>query len=395
MNEFYLAPKGQNTGEINFSQEEISAWRREFPVLGRVNHMANCSQGPQSLEVRAALEEYLEGWNNTGMDWDQWCKQVDLAKAEFARMIGAAPDEIAVSTSVSEIIASVASALPRGGKKKVVTTEAEFPTVGQVWLGHQQQGFAVDFIPVRNGVVELEEYEKHIDEQTLLASVTHVYYQTSFKQDLAAISRICHRRGVPLLVDAYQSLGTVDLNVKQLGIDMLCSGNLKYLLGVPGIAFLYVNRDLADQLNPAATGWFGQANPFDFTPRQLAYAPGARRFDTGTPPVAAAYGAGAGMALLNRAGLPRIQRRLTELSQFTLDKAQELGLPLLSPLDTACKGVMTAIEVPGDSHRFEEQLKARGILVSARGNAIRLAPHFFSLPEEIAAALAELRNCLA
>lgn len=338
-----------------------AAWREEFPLLKTVNYMANCSQGPQSRRARAALDRYLESWVASGMDWDYWCQEVDLAKVEFARLIGADPDEIAVSTSVSEIIASVAGAfLPQGGRRKVVTTEAEFPTVGQVWLAHRKLGAEVDFVPVIDGEIPLAEYERHIDGQTLLASVTHVYYQNGFKQDLGAIAEICHSHDVPLLVDAYQSLGTAEVNVKEQKIDMLCSGNLKYLLGIPGIAFLYVDRALAEKLSPASTGWFGQDDPFNFQARRLAYAPGARRFDTGTPPVMAAFAARAGMELINAAGPKNIQRRIDSLSKVALDTADRLGLPVLSPRNIAKKGATTAIALETDSHAMEEMLKARG-----------------------------------
>lgn len=372
-----------------------AAWREEFPLLKTVNYMANCSQGPQSRRARAALDRYLESWVASGMDWDYWCQEVDLAKVEFARLIGADPDEIAVSTSVSEIIASVAGAfLPQGGRRKVVTTEAEFPTVGQVWLAHRKLGAEVDFVPVIDGEIPLAEYERHIDGQTLLASVTHVYYQNGFKQDLGAIAEICHSHDVPLLVDAYQSLGTAEVNVKEQKIDMLCSGNLKYLLGIPGIAFLYVDRALAEKLSPASTGWFGQDDPFNFQARRLAYAPGARRFDTGTPPVMAAFAARAGMELINAAGPKNIQRRIDSLSKVALDTADRLGLPVLSPRNIAKKGATTAIALETDSHAMEEMLKARGVIASARGPAIRIAPHFFSQPEEIVAAMEMLRRCI-
>lgn len=373
----------------------VAAWRQEFPLLETVNYMANCSQGPQSRRARAALDHYLDSWVTAGMDWDYWCEEVARAKAEFARLIGASPDEIAVSTSVSEIVASVAGAfLPWGDRRKVVTTEAEFPTVGQVWLAHRKFGAAVDYVPVTGGEIPLEEYERHIDDSTLLASVTHVYYQNGFKQDLSAIAAICHSHNVPLLVDAYQSLGTVALDVKAQKIDMLCSGNLKYLLGIPGIAFLYVDRALADTLAPSITGWFGQDDPFNFQARRLSYAPGTRRFDTGTPPVMAAFAARAGMELINEAGPARIQQRIDFLSGVALEAADRLALPVLSPRDIAKKGATTAIALSTDSHAMEEQLKARGVVASARGPAIRIAPHFFSRPEEIVAAMETLRQCI-
>ena len=166
------------------SAETVAEWRKEFPVLSKVNSLANCSQEPQSRKSRAAIESYLDNWATVGMDWDFWCEEVELVKGEFARRIGASPDEISVSTSVSEIISSIAgSFLPHGHKRKILTTDAEFPTVGQVWLAHEKWGTQVDYIPLSHGQIDLEEYRKRVDENTLLMSATHVYYQNGFKQD--------------------------------------------------------------------------------------------------------------------------------------------------------------------------------------------------------------------
>lgn len=377
------------------SAETVAEWRKEFPVLSKVNYLANCSQGPQSRKSRAAIESYLDNWATVGMDWDFWCEEVELAKGEFARLIGASPDEIAVSTSVSEIISSIAgSFLPHGHKRKILTTDAEFPTVGQVWLAHEKWGTQVDYIPLSHGQIDLEEYRKRVDENTLLVSATHVYYQNGFKQDIEAIAEICHSKGVPLLVDAYQSLGTVAIDVKKQKIDMLCCGNLKYLLGVPGLAFLYVDKNLAETLRPSNTGWFGQKNPFDFTPRQLTFAPGSRRFDTGTPPVAAAFASRAGMEIINQVGPAVIEEQIRFLNQVALEEVQRLELPLLSPTDLDWKGAVTAILLDSDSHAMEERLKKMGIVASARGPAIRLAPHFFSLPEELQQGLQAIHQCI-
>ncbi|MDI7248653.1 MAG: aminotransferase class V-fold PLP-dependent enzyme, partial [Bacillota bacterium] len=267
-------------------ERTVEAWREEFPILRDIIHVANCSHSPQSRHVRQAIDSYLENWKTVGMDWDYWMEEVYRAKVEFARLVGASPEEIAVSTSVSEAVASVASALRVvGDRKKVVATEAEFPTVGHVWLAHQKYGYKVEFVPLRQGQLTLDDYERYIDEDTLVASVTHVYYQTGYKQDLAPVVELAHSRGALVLVDAYQSLGTCPLDVKALDVDFLASGNLKYLLGIPGIAFLYVKKELVPALKPAVTGWFGQENPFAFKVHYLDYARDARRFDTGTPPV--------------------------------------------------------------------------------------------------------------
>ena len=232
--------------------------------------MNNCSQAPQSVDTRAAAERYLESWNTTGMDWDAWMHEVVLAKEEFARLIGASPNEIAVFSSVSEATSAVASAIDfSGARRKVVVTQAEFPTIGHVWLAQEKRGATVDWVPVSDGAIDAGEYESHVDGDTVLLSATHGYFLDGFTQDLGALAAIAHSHGALIYVDAYQTLGAVPVDVNATEVDFLASGNLKYLMGVPGVAFLYVRQSLIEQLHPSVTGWFGRVDPFAFTVSQL------------------------------------------------------------------------------------------------------------------------------
>lgn len=379
---------------VALSEEEARTWQAEFPSLARTIHVANCSHGPQARRVRGALDAYLDSWLAKGMDWESWIDEIDAAKQAFARLIGARPAEVALSTSASAAVASVASALAAGGaRRRVVTTEAEFPTVGHVWLAHARYGLEVEFIPVRDGAIELAAYEDIVDERTLIVSATHVYYKTGFKQDVKRIAEIAHRAGAKLLVDAYQSLGTCQLDVAELDIDILVSGNQKYLLGVPGIAFLYVKEDLVEHLEPSFTGWFGRVDPFAFDPKTLDYAADARRLETGTPPVFAAAAARAGMELIEQADPRRIGARIDQLSAHAIAAAAERGLEYSGPRDVQRKGATTAIRVP-EPHTIEETLKERGVIASARGDVIRIAPHFFTTIGDIDHTLDELRSTL-
>ncbi len=364
----------------------LERWRAEFPFLkaGKI-HVANCSQSPISNRVRAAVNRYMDSLQERGMDWEGWLEEVHAARAQFAKIINASVEEIALSTSVSEAVASIASALDfRSGRDKVVTTEIEFPTVGHVWLGFQKYGARVEFVPKRDGMIRLEDYDRYLDERTLITSVAQVYYETGFRQDLAVIAEKAHARGSLLLVDAYQGLGTTPVDVKAMDIDFLVSGNLKYLLGVPGIAFTYVRRELIPRLRPAVTGWLGRDNPFAFEVRRLDWAPDARRLDTGTPPVPAAFAAKAGMEIINEIGTDRIARHCDMLSQYAIELADERGLLLASPRDIREKGAITALFTGDrDAHEVEVELMRRGIVASARGRVIRIAHHFFTAPEDL------------
>lgn len=380
------------------SEQEVDKWRDEFKILETIAHLGNCSQSPQSNRVRAALEQYLDNWLTIGMDWDGWMEEVGRAKAQFARLIGAQPDEIAVAASVSDLVSSVANALDYSGeRRKVVVTDAEFPTVDYVWLANARHGAKVDFVPVGDDhTIGLEQYDRHIDKNTLLTSVTHVYYLNGFKQDLAAIANLAHARGSLLLVDAYQGLGTEPVNVREMGIDILVSGCLKYLLGVPGIAFMYVARELVERLSPTITGWFGQSDPFLFQTRYNDWSKTASRFDTGTPPIMAAYAARAGLEIICEVGPDKIKDRIDMLSAYALRGCAARGLATLSPLDVRRKGSTTAVLCGHriDSHDMEIRLRERGVIASGRGDVIRLAPHFYSKTGEIDKALDAISQIL-
>lgn len=371
---------------------DIEAWRAEFPILKEAVHLANCSQSPQCDRTRAAAEAYLDSWGHMGMDWDRWVQEVNLAKAEFARIINADPEEVAVGTSVSEITSTIASALDFGGKRrKVVVTDVEFPTVGLVWLANEKYGAKVQFIPAKNGMIELDDYSRTVDKDTLITSFCDVYYYNGFKQDIAAITEMVHAQGSLAYLDAYQGIGTHPIDVKALDVDILSSGNLKYLLGIPGIAFVYVKKELIPYMRPAFTGWFGQENPFAFDIHHLDYASDARRFDNGTPPVLTSYIARAGMAIINEIGTEAIQAWTDRLSEHSLEGGRRRGFDIASPQDVRRKAPTTAFRVGSDSHAVEVALRERGIVASARGDVIRFAHHFFTKPEDLDYAL----DCLA
>ncbi len=366
---------------------DIDAWRRNIPILATHIPMNNCSQAPQTDRTRAAAERYLESWNTSGMDWDAWMAEVALAKAEFAKLIGATADDIAVFSSVSEAASAVASAMRfDGARTKVGVSEAEFPTVAHVWLAQRTHGAALSGAPVRDGQIHPAVYDTLVDERTVLVSACHAYYMNGFVQDVACIAQHARSVGALSFVDAYQSLGTVPLDVRSTPVDFLSSGNLKFLMGVPGIAFLYVRPEIVASLEPAVTGWFGRANPFAFDSKMLDWSPTASRFDTGTPPVINAYIARAGMEIINEVGPADIRAWLEVLGRRLIDGGLSRGLALHGTHDMKHKTATTAFVVE-DSHHVEHAMRERGIIASARGSVIRLAPHFYNTLDDVDTAL--------
>jgi selenocysteine lyase/cysteine desulfurase len=321
------------------------------------------------------------------MDWDAWMEEVRLAKVAFARLIGAAPDEVAVFSSVSEATSAVASALDFTGRKRgVVASEMEFPTSGHVWLAQERRGARVSWVATDDGMIDGAAYDAAIGDDTALVAACSAHYLNGFIQDIGRIVARAHDADALVFTDAYQALGAIPVNVRESGVDFLASGNLKYLMGVPGIAFLYVRPEITNTLHPTVTGWFGRANPFAFDAKRLDWSTGASRFDCGTPPVMNAYIARAGMEMLLAIGIEKIREWHQVLSRRLCEGGRERGLTQHGTSDPARKTANTAFVVT-DSHAIEHAMRARGILPSARGPVIRLAPHFYNTIADVDTAL--------
>ena len=374
---------------LNEPAYDLARWRARIPILERAIPMNNCSQAPQTDATLAAARAYLESWGRDGMDWESWVAEVERARASFARLINADIDEVAVTSSVSQAVSALASALTfEGDRTDVVASSAEFPTVGHVWLAQRVRGASVRWVPMTPaGTIDLMEYQSHIDERTRIVSACHAYFANGFKQDVAEITRLAHARGALVFVDAYQTLGTEPVDVKALGVDALAGGTLKYLMACAGIAFLYVRRELAERLRPTVTGWFGRVNPFAFDATSLDWAAGARRFDGGTPPIINAYIARAGLEIIHEVRPAAIASWVRTLSDRLVEGGAARGLVLQGTPNAIHKAPTTAFTVGSDSSAVERAMRERGVIPSARGNVMRLAPHFYNTIDDVDRAL--------
>ena len=369
----------------------FSSYRKLFPILDNAVQLSSCSQSALSLPVRQAIDEYLDVWVRRGADWGYWMDQVALARAEFARMIHADVEDIAVLGSVSDAASAIASALRfDAGRPDVGTSTLDVPAICHVWRAQQPRGAQVRLVPAEAGRTDTaQRIAAAVNDRTALVSVSQACFYDGQIVDIAATGRAARAQGAIQFVDAYQSAGSIAIDVRAQEVDILAAGAQKYLLGIPGIAFLYVRPALARQLVPTVTGWFGRVNPFAFDPAQLDFADSATRFNTGTPPMMCASVARASMALLNEIGVPAIEAYLQQLSAVAIEEAARLDLEVASPLDPAAKGANTAIRI-ANAAAVEAQMLQSGYVVSARNDVIRIAPHFYNTADDVVGALREL-----
>lgn len=370
-----------------------ASFRAHFPALDDTVHLASCSQGALSMELNAAMDEFVWSMRTYGAPWMRWMSQVDDARRRFARLIGADEDEVAIISCASDGAYQVASTIDWGRRPKVVTTDMEFPSVAHVWLAQQPRGAEVVHVPDHHGVVAAEDYVAPVDERTALVSVPLVSYRNGVRMPVAETVASAREVGARVFVDAYQAAGVLPVDVRTLDCDYLVSGALKYLLGVPGLAFLYVRRGTADDLAPQLTGWFGRVSPFSFDPRGLDFPSAARRFETGTPAIPAAYGANAGLHLLETLDMATVETHVRGLVDRLSDRLTAMGETLGSPADPALRGPQVAL-VDDEPDALAGWLGERHIITSPRGTLLRLSFHYYndsSDVDAVASAIGEYR----
>jgi len=367
----------------------VAAFRKQFPIFDQRIYLSSCSQGALSRPVEAAMQEFLESWHTHGNPWEIWVGRMEELRVEFARLINAETAEVAVTFSVSTALNSLASALRYSERPKIVTSDFDFPTVGHIWLAQQRRGAQVAFAGANGNRLPLSAFEELVDEKTALVSTTQVCYKNGFKNNISALAELAHERGAHLLIDAYQAMGTQPMDVKALDLDILVTGALKYLLGSPGVAFMYMRKELIERFEPSDSGWFGQENVFAYDVHHLRYAASARRFETGSPPVPNVYASLAALRLLAGVGLDVIQEHVQALAGRFIEGALRRGLALLTPEKPADRGPLVMVRST-DAPKLVEALAREGILCSTRDGSLRVSLHYYNTDGDVDMVLAAL-----
>ena len=367
--------------------------RKEFPLLERKIYLNSGSYCALAKHVKAAFEAYMDDRLMVGANWDLWVTKNEAVRALVARLLHALPDEIAVTASVSAGLNALASAHDfSGARNKVIVSDFEFPTNAQIWHAQEPRGAQVVHVPrAADGYIPLEMFERAIDERTQLVAITHVCFRNGAKLDIPGVVRLARAKGARVLLDCYQSVGSVDIDVRNLDVDFAVGGMLKYLLGTAGIGFLYVRGVLVQSLLPTNSGWFAQADigAMDITANRPA--PSARRFEAGTPAVVNSYAAEAGLEVLLEVGTPAIEKRIVALTRRCMEKMQEMDWPSVTPVEDARRGATVAIESRASAELCAKLMK-RDIVTSFRDDNVRASFHYYNNEDDVEAFTAAMKD---
>jgi selenocysteine lyase/cysteine desulfurase len=364
----------------------VAGCRSRFPIFERLTYLNSCSQGALSDSVRAAYASYLTDWDERGAPWEYWIEQAEAARTTFARLVGGGPDEVAVTTSLSAGVSSLASSFDWSERPRVVISDLEFPTVGQIWHAQELRGAEIVHVPQSDGVIPVERFEELIDERTALVSITAVCYRNGARLPVEEIVKLAHSRGALVLLDAYQAIGSYPIDVRALGVDFLGAGALKYLLASAGLGFLWCRGELAGKLLPTQTGWFADRNIFEMDIHDYSPSPTARRFESGTPPIPAIYAGIAGIELISEIGIAETRVHVTGLNERLIAGVDELGGIVATPRDPAQRGALVCI-ASTDAAALVRALGDERIVTSSRDGNLRISAHAYNVEGDIDALL--------
>ena len=370
----------------------LARYRDEFPIFrGRV-YLNTCSLGALGERTRARVAQFLDMWQARGAAawYDVWWAALGELRQRYARLIHAAADDIALAPSISVAISAVAEALDYRARPRVVITSLDFPTVAYQWLAKRSRGVELVVVESPDQVsVPVEAIVRAVDERTALVATSHVYFTSGAIQDIRSVAAAAHAKGALCLIDAYQAVGQIPVDVRAADVDFLTAGGLKWLLGGSGIVFLYVRAELARRLTPTIAGWFGHRDQFAFDPRTLELHDDARRFELGTPSLAAVYAQLGGLDYIEEIGVPVIRRVSAELTEDLIGRARELGFrpKVASRLAERSAIVLLPVADPAGSVRH---LADAGIIADARPGHVRLSPFFYNVQDDHVSALQRL-----
>lgn len=359
--------------------------REQFPIFKHTTYLSSCSHGALSLQVRQAYENYLDDRDCYGARWEFWVDQLETTRKAIADLLGCRPDEVAVTPSVSNAVSSLASAIDfTGERNRIVCTDFDFPTTGQIWRAHEQRGAELVFAKSAEDdkTIPFENFVELIDERVAVVSIPHVCYRNGAKLDIEPIIELARSKGALVVLDSYQALGTFPINATDLDVDVLLGGCQKYLLGSSGVGFMYVKEGVIDQLKPTTSGWFCQENihAMDIYTNQPSMS--ARRFEGGTPNVPNLYAAIAGLKLIKSIGLDKIEKQVSELTAAIKEGVAKSGFELATHSDGRYHGPMIAIK-SNDMYQLVSKLADENIATSCRDGNLRVSAHVYNNLDDI------------
>jgi kynureninase len=357
--------------------------RGEFPILETSTYLNSCSLGPLSMRAEGRLREFLDRWHAMGASawYEHWIGRLGELRGRMETFLGADAGTVALLPTTSTALAVIAESVDYRTRNRVVCTELDFPTLAYQWA--VKPGVELVVLRSRDGVgIDPEQFREVVDERTAFLATSHVFFATGFAQDVKALADIARDAGALSVIDGYQGAGQIPVDVKASGVDVYTAGPLKWLLGGPGLSYLYARPDLLPELRPRVTSWFAHAHPFAFDLERFEYHADARRLEMGTPSLPTVHTALGGQEIIDEVGIGAIAARNRQLTEYLTAELNDAGFTLRTPRSPEHRTAIVMVR-HSDPAGAVAALAEEGIIVDHRPGHVRVSPHFYNTVEEL------------
>ena len=380
------------------TSDELLRYRSEFPILEHTTYLISNSLGAMPRAVYDAMKGYADTWATRGVRaWEEgWWMLAAEVGDDIGALMNAPKGSASTHQNVTTCQAIVASCFDFSGKRnQVVYSDMNFPSVMYFWEAQRAHGARVRMVKTDDGItVPTERLLDAINDDTLLVPISHVIFRSAYINDAKAIIEKAHKVGAHVVLDTYQSLGTLPVDVSALNVDFACGGVLKWLCGGPGVGYLYVRPDLGKKLEPTFTGWTAHQNPFGFEIGPIRYTDPPYRFMNGTPHIPSLEAARPGLKIIAQVGIEKIREKSKRQTARLIELADKHGWRVNTPRDPEKRGGTVSIDMP-DSQEVCSQLLKRDILVDWRPKAgVRMSPHFYNTDQDLETAISAVEEIL-
>ena len=375
-------------------EDRLLDWRREFPTVEATLHFISHSLGAMPRAAEESLRSYADTWKTRSIRaWEeQWFERPARLGDTIGRILQAQPGAVSIHPNTTMAQAVALSALDFSPpRNRLVCTAEDFPSLLYLYEGLARRGIDVVRVSARERhSIDEQDVVAAIDERTAVVAVSQVLFRSSQGLDVAPIVRRAREVGALVMLDAYQAIGVVPVDVAAMDVDLLAGGTIKWLCGGPGVGYLYARPSL--QLRPALTGWMAHERPFDFDSGAMRWSEGARRFQTGTPSIPSVLAAQPGAEIVAEIGAGRIREKSLRLTERMIGWADEFGIAVASPREPARRGGTVVLDIPHADRVCQALLQADMMLDYRPGVGIRLAPHFYTRDDEVDMAMKKVRQ---
>ncbi|HYJ87676.1 MAG TPA: aminotransferase class V-fold PLP-dependent enzyme [Pyrinomonadaceae bacterium] len=352
--------------------------RKQFPVSDKFTYLNTAAAGPLARSTRNAATEYYDLMMADGdFHWDDWLSQREEVRRKVAAFINAEPEEIGLTTNTSSGMNVIVDALETSGE--VISCDLEFPVSTLPWMNRR---IPVHLVKSVDGMLEIDDLRRAMNSQTGTLSISHVQFSNGFRIDLEELGRA--KGNHTLVVNASQSAGVFEIDVKRMKIDALCATGHKWMLSGYGSGFVYLSRELLERSKPRAIGWLSVQEPYAMKNDEVHLRHDvAARAELGCPHFAGMFALGASIDFMMKAGIKEIERRSIFLNQLLTERLTEAGWAVLSPLENERMRSAETLVSAEEPANLVAKLAGQKIIVTEKPQGIRIATDFFNNEDDI------------